>query len=169
MEFIRDMPTLETLFRTKYAERVFKALFRRFGMDVLVLRKKVITSASVFNPPADAGTLSEAALNVFGDFSGVSPAKPSPILDEDPTENVEFPARIVIATFPNNPWDAASTGMLEQQIVFSNYDLQPQDLVEIRSKDGTVKRGMIGDRYKYGNMDHVYGSWTWNNLGGTTL
>ncbi len=168
MEFVRSMQKLEELFRNKYADRVFKALFRRFGMNVTVLRKKIISSASVFNPPTEAGDLSSAALNVFGDFSGVSPAKPYVIIDEDPTENVEFQARIVIAKFPNNAWDAASTGMLEQQIVFSSYDLQPQDLIVINSEDGTVKRGIVGDRYKYGNMDHVYGSWTYNNLGGTT-
>lgn len=166
MEFIRKMQTLESLFREKYANRVFKALFRRFGMDVQVVRKKIISSASVFNPVVDAGDLSTAALNVFGDFSGVSPAKPSPIIDEDPTEDVKFQARIVIAKFPNNPWDAASTGMLEQQIVFCpvEYDLQPQDLIIISSEDGSIKKGIIGDRYKYGNMDNVYRTWTFNNV-----
>ena len=168
MEPVRNMQTLESLFREKYAHRVFKALFRRFGMNVQVLRKKVISSASVFNPVADAGELSSAALSVFGDFSGISPAKPNPVIDEDPSEDVEFQARIVIATFPQNAWDAASTGMLEMQVIFSADDLQPQDLIVIQSEDGTVKRGVVGDRFKYGNTDEVYRTWTYNNLGGTT-
>lgn len=168
MEPIRRMQTLESLFREKYANRVMRALFRRFGMDVQVIRKKIITSASVFNPSTEAGDLSQAALNVFGDFSGVSPAKSNPIIDEDTTENVEFQARIVIAKFPSNPFDAASTGMLEQQIVFTFDDLQPQDLLVFKSEDGTTKRGLIGDRFKYGNMDDVYKTWTFNNLAGTT-
>lgn len=162
------MQTLEGKFREKYAHRVFRALFRRFGMDVKVFRKNTISSASVFNPVTEAEDLSKAALNVFGDFSGISPAKPNPILDEDPTEDVEFQARIVIATFPLDPFDAASTGFLTQQVIFSADDLQPQDHIYIYSEDGTVKQGLIGDRFKYGNTDEVYKSWTYNNLGGET-
>ena len=168
MEPIRRMQKLEALFREKYAKRVLLALFRRFGMDVMIYRKKTISSASVFNPPGDAGDLSTAALDVFGDYSGVSPGKEDPILDEDPGEDVQFRARIVIAKFPMNPWDAASSGMLEQQVVFTKSDLQPQDLVVITSEDGTIKRGVIGNKFQYGNTDEVYQTWTWNNLGGTT-
>lgn len=168
MEPIRDMKTLEALFRVKYAHRVFRALFKRFGTNVKVFRRKIISSASVFNVGTEADELSDAALSVFGDFSGVSPAKPNPILDENPGDDVTFQARIVIATFPNNAWDAASTGMLEQQIVFTSDDLQPQDEIVIESEDGSTKRGIIGDRFKYGNTDEVYKTWTLNNLGGTT-
>jgi len=168
MQPIRDMSTLESLFRKKYAHRVFKALFRRFGTDVEVIREQNISSASVFNVEDDSSELSNAALSVFGNYSGVSPAKPNPVIDEDPTQDVKFQARIVIAVFPRNPFDAAATGFLEQQVIFSAEDLQPLDKLVLRSEDDSIKMGIVGDRFKYGNTDEVYKCWTYNNLGGET-
>jgi hypothetical protein len=167
MEKIRRLQQYERLFREKFANKVIRAQLKHRGISVTVFRKKIIPSASENNPPTDAQDLSNAALSVFGDFSGVSPGKHEPIKEQIDvtTGNISFCARIVITKIPNTPFDAAASGMLEKQIVFTADDLVPQDLIEIKSDDGTIKRGVIGQSMQWGLTDSVYKTFEYNNLG----
>ncbi|MFA5071224.1 MAG: hypothetical protein WC511_02525 [Candidatus Pacearchaeota archaeon] len=166
MEKISRLQQYERLFREKFANKVIKAQLKHRGISVTVFRKKLIPSASENNPTTDAQDLSDAALSVFGDFSGVSPGKHEPIKELIDVEgNISFCARIVITKIPNSPFDAASTGMLEKQILYTMDDLVPQDLIEIKSDDGTIKRGVVGQIMQWGLTDSVYKTFEYNNLG----
>jgi len=167
MQPIRRFQQVEELFRRHVASRVIRALLKHRGIPVEVIRKKIIPSASIFNPTEDASDLSKVALDVFGDYSGVSPAKPNPFtgVTDETTGNITFCAKIVISKIPQNAWDAAASGMLEQQILFTQDDLVPQDLIIIRSEDGTTKRGMVGQILSWGLTDDVYKVFEYNNLG----
>lgn len=170
MENIRRLQQYEYLFREKFANKVIKALLKHRGIPVTVFRKKIIPSSIEYNVATDAADLSKAALDVFGDFSGVSPGKHEPIKEQIDvtTGNISFCAKIVITKIPNNPFDAASSGMLEKQILFTFEDLQPQDMIEIKSDDGTIKRGLVGQNMAWGITDSVYKTFEFNNLGGTS-
>ncbi len=166
MQPIRRFSQVEDLFRRHVSDRVIRGLLKHRGIPCEVYRKKIIPSASIFNPTEDASDLSKAALDVFGDYSGISPAVPEPIVGTtDVTGNVTFCAKIVITKIPNNPWDAASSGSLEQMIIFTDSPIIPQDLIVIKCEDGTVKRGMVGDALSWGITDSVYKVFTFNNYG----
>ena len=164
MQCINSLKQYESTFREKYSNKVIAALLKRFGIDVQVIRKKVPASASQQNPAANAGPLSQAAFDVFGDFSSISAGK-AHFLDKDPTVNVKFQARILIATIPTDPFDAASSGMLEKQIVYTNDDLNTNDLIMIDC-DKTKKRLIVGQPLEVGLTTFVYKKFEVNNFGG---
>ena len=169
MNPIRRFQQVEALFREKVANKVIKGLLFHRGIPVEVFRRKIIPAASQNNPSTDASTLSLAALNVFGDLSGISPGKHEPITETvDPvTGNIRFCAKVVITKIPSDPFDAASSGILEKQILYTQDDLQPNDMIVIRSEDGTIKRMVVGLKLSTGISDTVYFKFEANNLGGS--
>lgn len=166
MRFIRKFHTYEDLFRKHVSDRVIAALLRRFGIDCSIMRKVVPESASQDLPSANAAPLSQATFNVFGDFSSISSGKKH-FLDQDPTVNLKFNTRVLICTVPTDPFDAAASGMLEKQIVYSKDDIQTNDIIVMKCEDKTTKRMIVGLPLQVGLTTPVYKKFEVNNFGGT--
>jgi hypothetical protein len=166
MRFVRKLNTYESLFRDHVSKKVFRALLRRFGIDCIVLRKVVPESASQDLPVTNASNISQATFNVFGDFSKVSTGKKH-FLDKDPTVNSKFDTRILICTIPTDPFDAAASGMLEKQVLYTVDDIQTNDIIVIKCEDKTKKRMIVGQPLQVGLTTPVYKKFEVNNFGGT--
>lgn len=157
----------EQTFRERFATKRIVHLLKRYGINVKVIRTKTPLSASQHNTPTNAQTLADAAREVFGDHSGLSPAVPAPPTrkDTDPSENVSFTGRILLITVPLNPTDAANSGMLEKQVLYTFDDILPGDRIVIESDDGSKKSGIVGQKNTWGITTTVYRQFDFLNLG----
>jgi len=165
-----SLNNLEERFREVVSERAIRYQLMARGIDVIVTRIQEVPSASVQNHEEEAKTLSQNAFDVFGDYSGVAPVRKTVPQDldsdgrEDGTQKkVEFMARIVIAKIPLNPIDAANSGALERHVIYTEAILEPNDRISVTCSDGTVQRGIVGQKLSWGITSSVYKQYELNN------
>ena len=162
---------LEARFKQVVADRAIRFQLASRGIDAIIIRKQEVPYGSINNEQEESKNLSQNAFNVFGDYSGVAPVRPTVKQDlndngvEDSEENtIEFMARILIAKIPLNPFDAANSGALEKHIVYTEAILEPNDRIKIIKSDGTVQSGIVGQRSNWGITSNVYNTYDLNNF-----
>jgi len=160
----RDLSHFESAIQKKVADKIITYFLRKFGTDITVVRSKEHTEMSDENP--EPTTLADAAFDVYGEYSGLSP-KTANAGDTDGTgETVTFPARIIIGTLPMSPMDAAISGHLEQQIIYTRYDVLPNDRFFINMEEGSKKEFLVGQHLVSGQHVEIIKRFEVNNLGG---
>lgn len=161
---IRNLDTFELILKEKIAVKTLTFLMRRFGKDTVIIREKVSTERQEENAePVD--TLTDAAISVYGEYSGVSPAKAHPDdTDPDPI-NVSFPARVLFSKDLANPYDAAASGDFEEQMIFTFDDITTNDRIELLSTDGTKKYYIVMEPQLVGKTTDIYQLYKVVNVG----
>lgn len=116
-------------------------LLRQRGADMDVLRRTATAAPLAQAAPTPADT-ARAARNVYGNFSGLAPARaalPSTHADTDGLGNVTFLARCLLI---DDEWTEAdrlfSTSFQEQRLI-TLADLHPGDLLRYRRDDGRLR------------------------------
>lgn len=152
---LRSLDTFESILRDKRAIKVLTFLLKRLGKDVNVIREKENAERQEENAEP-VSTLTDAAIAVYGEYSGISPAKSHPEdTDPDPV-NVIFPARILFSTVLANAYDAAASGDFEEQTIFTFDDVTTNDRIELTSTDGSKKYYLIMEPAVAGKTTDIY-------------
>ena len=137
---------------------------KKFGIDVVVVREKNSSERQEENAePVDS--LTDAAISVYGEYSGVSPAKAHPEdTDPDPV-NVKFPARVLFTNILTNPNDAAVSGDFEEQSIYTFDDITTNDRFEFLSDDGSKKYYVVMEPQVVGKTTDIYKLYKVVNVG----
>ena len=115
---MRSLYDFEVLLRDKVAVKTIRFFLKKWGTNVTIIREKNNSERQEENAePVDS--LTDAAIAVYGEFSGISPAKSNAEdTDVDPI-NVSFPARVLFSNILANAFDAAASGDFEEQTIFT--------------------------------------------------
>lgn len=160
----RNFTGFESVLQKKVADKLIVFFLRKFGTDIVVIRSREHTDMAEENPLPTP--LSDAALSVYGSYSGLSP-KVENAGDTDPSEvTVTFPARIIIGTLPMSPFDAAISGHLEQQIIYTGNDILPNDRFFLNMEEGSKKEFLVGQHLVTGQTIEIIKRFEVNNLAG---
>lgn len=124
-------------------------------MDVEVVREKNTVERQEENAePVDS--LTDAAISVYGEYSGISPAK-THVQDTDPDPvNVKFPARVLFTNVLANAYDAAASGDFEEQMIYTFDDITTNDRIELLSTDGSKKYYVVMEPQVVGKTTDIY-------------
>lgn len=148
-----------------------EALLRIYGFEVDVYRERVKASYGVENPD-QTERLAEAALEVYGNYSGLSTAKKPQCMEPGARDypgtgdlNVEFGARIVIATEDFSPIDAAMSGRLEGEFIYTQCLILPGDKL-VWAGNEFKKIFMVGRKESIGIARTIYKRFRVSVLGG---
>lgn len=162
---IKNLYDFEIILKDKVATKTITFFLNKFGINVIVLREKNTAERQEENAtPVD--NLTNAAIAVYGEYSGVSPAKSHP-LDTDPDPiNVKFSARILFTNILTNPYDAAVSGDFEEQTIYTFDDITTNDRVELTCKDGSKKYYVVMEPDVVGKTVDIYKMWKIVNIGG---
>jgi hypothetical protein len=161
---INSLQDYELKFYNRVSVKIIRYFLKRFGTDVLVRRSKVKDQHSLENPD-DTEYLAEVATKVYGDYSGLSPAAANPD-DTDTSVNVQFEARVLINTFPESPYDAAMSGRLEKQIVYTFDPILTNDRFEFADATGKRHILIVGIPIEVGVTGPAYYKYEVNSIGG---
>lgn len=162
---IKCLSDYERILQEKVSYKSIKFFLKKFGIDVVVQREKNTVERQEENAePVDS--LTDAAIRVYGEYSGVSPAKAhSEDTDPDPV-NVSFPARVLFTSILTNPTDAAVSGDFEEQIIYTFDDITTNDRFEFVSDDGTKKYYVVMEPQVTGKTRAIYRTFKVSNIGG---
>jgi hypothetical protein len=153
---INSMVDMETFLINKVADPTIDFFLRKFGIDVQIIRKKTDNVDT---------ERSEAAKNVYGVFSGYTGAR-SDENDIDPTVDVEFEAKILLASVNRNAWDDTDVGALEEFNIYTKEILFPGDEFFIPRDDGQKKGFRITEQTAVGTTLTVIKRFVATSLGG---
>ena len=161
---VKSLNDFELVLKEKVAAKTIRFFLKKFGLDVIVVRTKNSAERQEENAePVDS--LTDAAISVYGEYSGVSPAKThSEDTDPDPV-NVSFPARILFTNILTNPNDAAASGDFDEQTIYTFDDITTNDRIEIISTDGSKKYYMVMEPEVVGKTTDVYSLYKIVNVG----
>jgi len=162
-----NLNKFETFLKKKVAFKTLRFFLKRWGNDVTIFRLKILPRFDDNNVTTgdNVEDIADAALDFYGEYRGVTPAKAHEG-DSDPTENVQFEARVLFTNILETPYDAAMSGAFEKQVIYTFDDILTNDVFYLDSDDGTKKKWIVGTPMVKGMTTDIYKVFEVNNLAG---
>jgi hypothetical protein len=161
---IRSLTDFESLLKNKIADKILAFFLKKFGLNIYVIREKNNTERQEENAePVDS--LTNSAIDVYGEFSGISPALAhSPDLDPN-VVNVKFMARVLFTQVLANPYDAAASGDFEEQVIYTFDDITTNDRIELTTDIGSKKYYLVMEPQVMGKTIDIFKKFKVVNIG----
>jgi hypothetical protein len=161
---IKNLTDFEILLKDKVAFKLLNFFLRRWGLDVYIIREKDNAERQKENAES-VSSLTDSAIDVYGEFSGISPALANP-LDLDPDIiNVKFTARVLFTQVLANPYDAAASGDFEEQVIYTFDDITTNDRIELTTDTGSKKYYLVMEPQVVGKTIDIYKKFKVVNVG----
>jgi len=161
---IKSLTDYELLLKEKVAYKTIVFFLKKFGLNVIIIREKNNAERQEENAEP-VSSLTDAAISVYGEFSGVSPAKANAEDTDVDLVNVAFPARVLFTNILSNPYDAAASGDFEEQVIYTFDDITTNDRIELTSTDGSKKYYLVMEPQVMGKTVDIYKSFKVVNIG----